>query len=226
MIRNAATKCTETQTSCNQCGTCCTNGGAALHSEDLVLLQDLKILRSDIITLRRGEFAHNPVKDKIEAISSDIIKLGGTGGEWACCYFNSNNNSCGIYENRPIACRTLKCWEPEKSLALAGNDLLERKTILQNEQVLFQLVMQYEKEFLLPDFTALPGNIKIDKKQTIRRLEAMINADLAFRDEQVQLSSQVQNEELFLFGRPLFQLLQPFGLNVFQKGGHLCLRTK
>ena len=211
------------QTSCKQCGTCCTKGGAALHSEDLILVQNEKVLRSDCITLRKGEFAHNPVTEKIEAIPREIIKLRGTGGEWVCCYLDLGNKSCRIYKNRPLACRTLKCWEPKESLDLAGRDLLSRAMILQNERQLLELVMEYEEEFLLPDFTMLSQNLKKDTEKIIPMLEKMVNKDLIFRDKQVQQSSLVAKEELFLFGRPLFQLLQPFGLNVFQKGDHLCL---
>jgi Fe-S-cluster containining protein len=216
----------DNQTSCKQCGTCCTKGGAALHSEDLILVQNGKVLRSDCITLRKGEFAHNPVTGKIEAIPGEIIKLRGTGGEWACCYLNSSDMSCGIYKNRPLACRTLKCWDPEESLKLAGRDLLSREMILQNEKQLIKKVMEYEQEFLLPDFTMLSQNLKTDKEKMVRMLETMVNRDLAFRDKQVQQSSPVAKEELFLFGRPLFQLLQPFGLTVFQKGERLCLKIQ
>jgi len=225
MRQNTDNEHSNIQNSCQQCGICCTKGGAALHSEDLRLLQDRKILRSDCITLRKGEFAHNPVTEKIEAISTDIIKLRGTGGEWVCCYFDSNKNSCGIYENRPVACRTLKCWDPKNSLDIAGKDLLSRETILQDEKQLFELVLQYEKEVPLPDFNELSKKNKNTEEKIVRMLESMINRDLAFRDKQVRLSEKVAKEELFLFGRPLFQLVQPFGLNVFQQGDRLCLRV-
>ncbi len=197
-----------------------------MHGEDLILVENGKVLRRDCITLRKGEFAHNPVTEKIEAIPREIIKLRGTGGEWACCYLDLNNMSCGIYQNRPLACRTLKCWDPNESLKLAGRDLLSREMILKNEKHLLELVMKYEQVFLLPDFPMLSQNLKTDREEMIRMLETMINSDLAFRDKQVQQSSLVAKEELFLFGRPLFQLLQPFGLNVFQKGDHLCLKMQ
>ncbi len=226
MRQNRAINCSHIQTSCKQCGTCCTKGGAALHSEDLILVRKGNVLRSDCITLRKGEFAHNPVTEKIEAIPREIIKLRGTGGEWACCYLDLNDMSCRIYKNRPLACRTLKCWDPNESLKLAGRDLLSREMILQNETQLLELVMEYEQEFLLPDFIMLPENLKTDKEKMTQILEKMINSDLVFRDKQVQQSSLVAKEELFLFGRPLFQLLQPFGLNVFQKGDHLCLKIQ
>jgi len=212
------------QTSCLQCGICCSKGGAALHNADIVLLEEGKIPRSDCVTLRKGEFAWTPVNNRIEAIESDIIKLRGTGGEWMCCYFDISAKNCGIYANRPIACRTLKCWNPEESLAMVGKDLLNRQRVLQDEKVLLKLIEQYESVFPLPDFSSLSSKLNKSPGETINILEEQVNQDLAFRDKQVQQSKKVAAEELFLFGRPLFQLLQPFGLTVFQGGNRLCLK--
>ena len=224
MSLNKDNKQSTVQTSCKQCGICCTKGGAALHNVDIVLLLDGKIPRSDCVTLRKGEFAWTPVNNRIEAIESDIIKLRGTGGEWMCCYFDASAKNCGIYANRPIACRTLKCWNPEKSLAMIGKDLLSRHRVVQDEKVLLELIEQYESTFPLPDFSSLASKLNKSPENTIHILEELVNKDLTFRNKQVQQSEKVAAEELFLFGRPLFHLLQPFGLGVFQRGNHLCLK--
>ena len=212
------------QENCRQCGICCTKGGAALHNDDILLVQEGKIPRSDCVTLRKGEFALTPVTDRIEAIQTDIIKLRGTGGQWVCCYFDASLKSCAIYENRPIACRTLKCWDPDDSLALVGKDLLSRQSVVQNEKELLELIEQYENTFPLPDFTSLSSKLKMNPEKNIQRLEELVNEDLAFRNTQVQSSAKVAAEELFLFGRPLFQLVQPFGLDIFQRGNRICLK--
>lgn len=212
------------QKSCKQCGICCTKGGAALHIADRVLLQEGKIPRSDCITLRKGEFAWSPVNDMVEAIQSDIVKLRGTGGEWVCCYFDVLAKNCGIYKDRPVACRTLQCWQPEKSLAMIGKDLLSRQAIVQDEKFLLELIEKYERDLPLPDFSSLSSDLKQNPEETIRILEERMNKDLNFRNKQVQLSAKVAAEEMFLFGRPLFQLLQSFGLSVYQRGDRLCLK--
>ncbi len=216
----------EKQSSCKQCGICCVKGGAALHSVDIDLLEDGGIPRRDLITLRKGEFAWNPVPNKVEAIATEIIKLRGTGQEWTCLYLDAASKGCNIYENRPIACRTLKCWDPEESLALIGNDLLSRRVVLQNEAMLLELVEGYEREHPLPDFISLQSKLERNPKGLLDDLQNAVNEDLAFRDAQVQHSATVASEELFLFGRPLFQLLSPFGIEVFQEGNRLCLQKR
>jgi Fe-S-cluster containining protein len=214
------------QTACKQCGICCTKGGAALHGTDLQILRKKLIPRSDLITLRKGEFAHNPVSDKVQATTTEIVKLRGAGGEWICCYYDPTTCGCTIYANRPLACRTLKCWDPDESLALVETDLLSRMDILEGEKILKELVIQYEKSHPLPDFNVLSLDIRRQPEKCIAALEEQVNADIAFRDRAVQDSTTVSQEELFLFGRPLFQLLHPFGFTVFQSGTVLRLQWK
>ncbi len=111
------------QTSCKQCGICCTKGGPALHSADLDLFRQGLIPYSDLITIRKGEFAYNPVTERLQATQNEIVKLKGSGGEWTCCYYDSKSKGCTIYDNRPMACGVLQCWNPEASLALVEKDL-------------------------------------------------------------------------------------------------------
>lgn len=216
----------EQQKSCKQCGICCVKGGAALHSVDISLLGNDGIPRRDLITLRKGEFAWSPVTTKVEAIETEIIKLRGTGKEWTCLYLDESSKGCRIYEKRPLACKTLKCWKPEESLALIGNDLLNRTAVLQNEPTLLELVEGYERDYPLPDFSSMQSKLEKKPDEILKDLENAVNNDLVFRDAQVNHSATVASEELFLFGRPLFQLLPLFGIEVFQVGNSLCLQKK
>lgn len=214
------------QTSCRQCGVCCTKGGAALHREDLHLLQDRIIPLCNLITIRAGEFAHNPLHDSVGATKHEIVKLKGTGSEWCCCYFDRSSKSCTIYQTRPIACGVLKCWDPQESLNLVGKDLLSRKDILAANTQMQDLVAEYEGECPLPDFNGLTGQLDGEVHEIIASLENLVNRDLQFRNRVVAVSDAVLQEEMFLFGRPLFQILQSFGLSPVQTGTGLKLRLQ
>ncbi len=214
------------QTSCKQCGICCTKGGAALHSGDLSLLHQKKIPRKDLITIRKGEFAYNPVTDKVQATKHEIVKLRGTGREWTCCYYDVTSRGCTIYDHRPLACSVLKCWDPADSLALVESDLLTRFDILEQDAFLSGLITKYETAYPLPDFISFSENItKLDDSSRVA-LENSVNLDLEFRNRVVQESPLVLQEEMFLFGRPLFQLLQSFGFLVSQSGNRLHLQIQ
>jgi len=214
------------QTSCRQCATCCTNGGAALHCEDILLLQQGSIPRRDLITIRKGEFAHNPVSGKVQATKDEIVKLRGTGREWTCCYYDPVVKGCTIYDNRPVACSTLKCWEPKESLKLVETDLLSRVDILAGKKSTLNMVGEYESKCPLPDFNSLSLELSNQAPGLIVQLEESVNSDLEFRNHAVALADSVLQDEMFLFGRPLFQLLHPFGLDVLQTGTRLNLRVR
>lgn len=214
----------EQRRSCKQCGICCVKGGAALHGVDINLLGIDGIPRRDLITLRKGEFAWNPVNNKVEATKTEIIKLRGTGKAWTCLYLDEASKGCSIYARRPIACKTLKCWDPKESLALIGIDLLSRMIVLQNEAMLLELGERHERENPFPDFSSLRSKLEKNPERLFKELEYLVNKDMAFRDEQLRNITIVSSDELFLFGRPLFQLLLPFGIEAFQVGKRLCLR--
>ncbi len=212
------------QSACRQCGTCCRNGGAALHQSDISILQQGLIPRSDLITIRKGEFAHNPLSGSIQATANEIVKLRGTGKEWVCCYYDPLSKSCKIYGNRPVACSTLKCWEPEESLKLVGTDLLSRVEILGNDSATILLIAEYEGNCPLPDFKNLGYDLDLSAGETLEGLEKSVNSDLAFRNHAVALSAMILKDEMFLFGRPLFQMLSPFGLDIIQAGTQLSVQ--
>ncbi len=214
------------QTSCRQCGICCTKGGAALHSEDISLLRDKNIPLCDLITIRKGEFAYNPVTDRVQATQNEIVKLRGSGREWTCCYYDVSLRRCTIYGHRPLACNALKCWDPADSLALVEADLLSRDEILADNKFMQGLVREYETACPLPDLTSLFQNMETLTTATIDIIEQFVNSDLEFRNQAVKKSEEVLRNEMFLFGRPLFQLLQSFGINVSQSGSHLRLHIQ
>ncbi len=211
------------QTSCKQCGICCTKGGPALHGKDINLIDQGMIPCKNLITIREREFAYNPVSDSIQATKTEIVKLKGTRKEWTCCYYDPESRGCTIYENRPMACEILKCWDPEDSLALVGTDLLSRFEIVRRDEALKKLITEYELACPLPDFEHLSEALLENPEKIIASLENLINSDLQFRNKAVANSEKILEEEMFLFGRPIFQLLQPFGLAVMQSGNKLLL---
>ena len=214
------------QTSCRQCGICCTKGGAALHSDDIYLIKKGHIPLKKLVTIRKGEFAFNPVTDKVQPTGKEIVKLRGKGGEWTCCYYDPESKGCTIYDNRPMACSVLKCWDPAETLALVETDLLTRLEIVAEEQSLTDLIEEYERTCPLPDCENLLKNLQDSADTIIMDLEELVNRDLQFRNRVVATSPEILEEEMFLFGRPLFQIVQPFGIHVRQYGNRLQLQTK
>jgi len=202
------------QTTCLRCGTCCRKGGPALHGDDLPLVRGGRLPLANLITIRRGELAHNPLTDKIEPVVQELVKIRGTGGQWCCCYYDAARKGCSIYGNRPVACGVLKCWQPEQILALMGQDLLGRLDILEEDDPLRPYVLEYERLCPCPDMGEVEMNLAGQMEELLPSLEMQVNRDIAFRDQVVGHLHLSLAQETFLFGRPLFQLLQALGVMV------------
>ena len=183
---------------------------------------------ANLITIRRGELAHNPLSGIIEPILSELVKIRGTGQEWCCWYYEPASKGCSIYGNRPLACGILKCWQPEETLALVGKDLLSRLDILDDDDPLHPLVLEHERLCPCPDIGDVEKTLSKQAGNILPSLEDQVNIDLAFRDTVVKEFNLPLSLELFLFGRPLFQLLQAFGVAVSEspQGLRLTMRRK
>lgn len=200
------------QTECKRCGLCCQKGGPALHGRDLALVRSGRLPKASLITIRRGELAHNPRSGTIEPLPAELVKIRGRGQEWECCYYQPTGHGCAIYRDRPLACGVLKCWQPREILALVGQDLLSRLDILNDEDPLRPLVLEHERLCPCPDLAAVEKELAVRTAGVLPALETAVRIDLAFRERVITEFKLQLSAELFLFGRPLFQLLQPFGI--------------
>lgn len=204
------------QTSCNRCGECCMEGGPALHTKDLVLISSGKIPTSNLITIRKGELVFNPQEARLQPAKTELIKIKGKGRNWVCHYYNEPQNRCGIYELRPVACEILKCWDTDKILEIIEKDTLSRFDIVDKESPLYDVMKEHDQLCPCPDFEYIAekqADISADFEST---LEKRVRHDLNFRARQVKAYQLQLADELFYFGRPLFQLLQPFGARILE----------
>ena len=211
------------QGSCNRCGNCCRQGGPALHMNDLDLVREGKIPPGNLITIRKGELAENPVAGGIQPAGVELVKIAGTGRRWDCCYYDEGKG-CTIYENRPQACVLLKCWDTKDILSIVEKETLSRFDILAVDDPLIPVIREHELLCPLPDLLHIRDNSHRLTEELEKELEKLVGDDLRFRtrvirDLQLQLS-----EELFYFGRPLFQLLQPLGATISESPSGITLR--
>ena len=214
------------QTGCRQCGICCEKGGPALHIQDALLVKNGIIPFKSIITIRRGEFVHDPVTDTIGPSKTELLKISGTNGTWTCMFYDKRQKGCLIYENRPLACKTLKCWDTGEILKLSGRDLLSRLDLVGPEIELNKRLIEHETLFPFPDVKALLGPLLRISKKALKNLEKTVNKDIDHRVESVGEFNLSVEEELFYFGRPIFQLLEPFGFAVRETGSGIKLKFK
>ncbi len=195
------------QTECKKCGDCCRQGGPALHKGDLDLVRDGKISISTLITIKKGELTHNPLTGVVQPAGVELVKITGKGQQWECCYYDEQRG-CTIYENRPQACVLLKCWDTKDVLNIVEKETLSRFDILGSDDPLIPAIREHERICPCPDFLYIRDNVGQLPDQQKKELEKQVRDDLSFRTRVISDFNLKLSEELFYFGRPLFQLLQ------------------
>jgi Fe-S-cluster containining protein len=213
---------TSEQIQCRRCGTCCLKGGPALHKEDLLLITRGNLAVDKLITVRRGELVIHPLTGKLQTVDYEFIKLTGTGRDWSCVYY-SCKLGCTIYERRPIACRVLKCWDPAEISGFIGKDTLTRLDILAQGDPLRLLVEEYERLCPCPDMESVRRSLAEGTLRDISSLQHLVDADLDFRSRVVREMKISLAMELFIFGRPIFQLLKTVGMGISEIAGRIRL---
>ena len=179
----------------------------------------------DLITVRRGELALHPLAKKPEPVAAEFLKLKGKNGSWCCVFYDESIRGCSRYRHRPMACGLLDCTDTAPLLAIAGKDLLTRFDCIEDQDPILPLVHEYEGCCPCPDLPAIRQHLhsgELPPGQLVE-LEAAVIRDLGFRGRvTVGLGLSVA-QELFYFGRPLFQLLQPLGLQAVNGPGGIRL---
>lgn len=208
---------------CLRCGTCCRQGGPALHSDDLQLVKKGVLPFAQLVTIRLGEPAHNPLQDEVLPSSSEFIKIKGQGNSWSCSFFDQVNNGCLIYRTRPLECRILFCRATGPLAEIIGRDLLDRRSLLPASDPLLPLIDRHEVECSYRQVNNLLTEADNGRDDIKERLSDLVRKDLTMRDDFLQNCPSRREEELFLFGRPIFLVLAPYGFRLVEKVGMISL---
>ena len=202
---------------CKRCGTCCRQGGPALHGPDIELLRSGHLRPDDLITVRRGELAFQPLAASPEPVAHEFLKLTGRNGSWQCAFYDEATKGCGRYQHRPMACGLLDCTNTGPLLDIAGQDLLTRFDCIDRDDPILALILNHQEHNPCRDIQTVSD----DFEQVRARAEILegllkdVNLDLAFRSRTADTFHLSVALELFYFGRPLFQLLLPLGIQPY-----------
>ena len=201
---------------CRRCGDCCRAGGPALHGQDLALIRSGALALEDLVTVRRGELAIAPLAAGPGPVEHEFLKVRGRDGAWCCAFYDEAANGCLRYDRRPMACGLLDCADTGPLLALAGRDLLTRFECLADDDPLLPLMREHEQRCPCPDLQAVARDLhhSATRSRVIAELEQAVAVDLAFRGQVQSALHLTLQRELFAFGRPLFHLLLPLGLQI------------
>ena len=200
---------------CRRCGTCCKKGGPSFHREDKALIEKGVIHSKYLYTIRKGEMAYDNVRQCLEPVSSDVIKLKGKADGWTCILFDEKQNVCTIYENRPIECRALKCWDTQALEDLYAKKHLKREDLIADIEGLWGIIKDHQARCNYETIQKLVNAINSDRGSEARqKLAEIIQFDIEIRKLVVSRGGLDVEMLDFLFGRPLKQALKNFGLKM------------
>jgi len=210
---------------CNRCGTCCRKGGPSFHQTDKELIEKGVIPSSQLYTIREGEFAHDNVKKAVRPVDSDIIKVKGKNDTWICRFLNEPDNSCTIYENRPLECRALQCWDTREIEGIYAENRLTRKDLISVVEGLWSLIEDHQHRC---DYRKIGNLVKAlgggNDGKTQRKLAEIIQYDTEIRKIVIEKTGLEPEMLDFLFGRPLSKTIENFGFSVQQDGKKIILK--
>ncbi|MBM4135844.1 MAG: YkgJ family cysteine cluster protein [Nitrospira sp.] len=206
-------------THCIRCGTCCLKGGPVLHHEDKQILREGHIGYQHLVTIRKGELAHNPMNGKLEPVPQELIKVVGKGEDWSCIFYDEKKASCAIYEHRFLECRLLQCWDTAEIMAVIGKDTIIRADIINPNDPIMHVIETHEQECPYQEVEILISTLSKgeDKGKTLKRLTELVRKDVSIRSFALSELELKKEYELFIFGRPLFKVLKDRGLTVHGK---------
>lgn len=209
---------------CRRCGTCCRKGGPSFHRGDRVLIDQGKIPVKHLYTIRKGELAHDNVRGVHRPVGTDIIKIKGQPGTWSCVLLDAKTNQCTIYDDRPLECRVLKCWDTRGIEAVYERDRLSRKDLVSGIEGLWELIRDHEKKCAYAGLQDLVANFRDRNGEAAKqKICEVISYDDQIR-KRIVAKTALQPDQLdFLFGRPLVQTIPMFGMKCTDRGGRYIL---
>jgi Fe-S-cluster containining protein len=209
---------------CIRCGTCCEKGGPCFHLEDRMLIDKGVIPSRYLYTIRKGELAHDNVKGCLKPVESDIIKIKGKEDSWICIFFDEIKKGCTIYNDRPLECRALKCWDTRKLEQIYATTRLTRKDLVSQVKGLWDLIEDHQTRCDYNKIQPLIKDLTGSKRTRARRkLIEIIRYDAEIRNLVISKGGLDADMLDFLFGRPLTQTLGNYGIKIHQEGTKIHL---
>lgn len=173
-----------------------------------------------LYTIRKGEPSYDNIKMRILPAASDIIKLKGKKKSWTCIFFDETESQCTIYDNRPLECRVLKCWDTREIERIYSIHRLTRKDLISNIKGLWELVEEHQTRC---SYDALAQFIDVlEGKERDKALNGILNIieyDIRIRELAVIKGGLDPEITDFLFGRPITETISMYNFEIQQDGG-------
>jgi len=212
MVQNPANDRTE----CIRCGECCLRAAPSLQVSDISRVTEGPIRRSDLYTLRAGELVRDNIRGEFKITDKEIIKVREKENNGGCVFYDDAGKRCTIYDQRPVQCAAMKCWDESEFLRVYAEPKADRRDIIPDESLL-RLMAAHEEKCA---YAQLDSHVKQIEKRGEKAVEKIL--DLLKFDHDIRwmvpekLGVEADDLDL-IFGRPLSVTIAMFGLKVVRE---------
>lgn len=193
---------------------------------DHELVESGKIPLKCLFTIRQGEPAYDNVRGFISPAATDIIKIKGAAeNDATCCFLDQEQVECRIYDNRPIECRKLTCWDTRAVTAIYEKERLTRDHLLSRLPGLYDLVAEHQERC---GYAHVARYAKLIHKENcppnmIEELLAIIRYDQSLRQVTVERTRLDPGLLEFLFGRPMSETIRLYKIKLVSNGAETTI---
>jgi Fe-S-cluster containining protein len=199
---------------CVQCGNCCRKGSPTLKQDDLLLLMEEKIPWPMLLTLRKGEPAHNPFTEQPFYLPQERVKVREKEGSSECVFLDAETSQCQIYTDRPAQCRAQCCWDPKSAEDLTEMPDMTRRDIFGAVEVLWELVGEHDRRCSFEQLKEAFEQLKEARGETADQVVALLGFDDHYRSFVAERLSIPPDTLDLIFGRSLASRVRLFGFKV------------
>lgn len=205
----------QTRPYCLRCGTCCKKDTPALVFEDMALLREEIIGPDHLYTVRKGETVYNPFEDKAVELAHEIIKVRSVTGTTQCIFFRGLDNSCSIYDHRPLQCRLQECWNPT-NMTQTYSEYITRENLFGHIDYLWDIINAHEQRCSVEKWTQTIKRLEATRGNSVEEVLDLLKCDHVaseFLRDKFSMKSEIVS---LVLGRPLRDTLPLYGLELIR----------
>ena len=134
--------------------------------------------------------------------------------------FNEKDKGCTIYEDRPLECRVLKCWDTGEIKRVYAKNRLTRKDLISSIEGLWELVEGHQGRCsynMLQLF--IDAFRKDNRREALEGILNIIEYDKKIRSLTIQKAGIDPEMTDFLFGCPITETIKIYGIKIKEKKG-------
>ena len=201
------------RTQCTRCGDCCRGSSPTLQMEDVPILTDGFIEKSDLYTVRVGELVYDNIHDRAETAQEEFVKVREGQDGRGCLFYDEAHRACEIYEHRPSQCAALACWDTNEFMKVYKGPNARRGEII-HDTTLLGLIREHERKCSYEKLDKCVKQIETEGEGAVDRVLELLKFDYHIRPFVSQKLDMDPREMDFIFGRPLTETIPMFGLKV------------